>query len=364
MLSRLVWGPPYGQVTPNPAPRLRWLLDRGLLLPSPKLSAGLEQGRPPAPGTVVLPREAALHLRSGRAHHHTEPLPPVVEAAATHSAHMVDATAAGQAYTALATVEELLKDWDEGGPSVLRAGGLSVRDLKRTAWHWTCPSPWPPSGSNSATRRAYWRPTARRTSATPRLPRTTSGRSCPRRTLDPAGHGLADRDPHRGARRRPGREGPCAPALGPGLDRSAAPEVRHRVLTLLAGLPEGASAAQESVLARLRWERPLRGDRPAADDLRSRLAQWTLSEAELWASRAAAPCPGTAVPCSVSARTTPRPPSRPVRATSCPSTGSTTAPPRTSPSRPPNRRRPPPAPLVCSRPCSPNRWTTSCSRRT
>ncbi|GAA3302024.1 hypothetical protein GCM10020295_46660 [Streptomyces cinereospinus] len=46
---------------------------------------------------------------------------------------MVDSTAAGQAYTALATVEELLKEWDEGGPAVLRAGGLSVRDLKRTA---------------------------------------------------------------------------------------------------------------------------------------------------------------------------------------------------------------------------------------
>ncbi|NEA04858.1 DNA-binding protein, partial [Streptomyces sp. SID10116] len=49
VLSRLVWGPPYGQVTADPARHLRWLLDRGLLLPT-------------APGTVVLPREAALHL--------------------------------------------------------------------------------------------------------------------------------------------------------------------------------------------------------------------------------------------------------------------------------------------------------------
>lgn len=68
--------------------------------------------------------------------------------------------------------------------------------------------------------------------------------------------------------------------LGPGLDRSAAPEVRHRVLTLLAGLPEGASPSKESVLARLRWERPLRGPQ-REDDLRSRLAEWTLAEAEL-----------------------------------------------------------------------------------
>src|SRR6478735_730664 len=34
VLERLVWGPPYGQVTHDPAVRLRWLLDRGLLLPT------------------------------------------------------------------------------------------------------------------------------------------------------------------------------------------------------------------------------------------------------------------------------------------------------------------------------------------
>ncbi|MGW4602175.1 helicase-associated domain-containing protein [Streptomyces sp. NPDC004532] len=282
VLSRLVWGPPYGQVTPNPAPRLRWLLDRGLLLPSPKLSAGLEQGRPPAPGTVVLPREAALHLRSGRAHHHTEPLPPVVEAAATHSAHMVDATAAGQAYTALATVEELLKDWDEGGPSVLRAGGLSVRDLKRTAvaldvsepvaafWVELCYAAGLLASDGEADERY---------AATPAYDEWTE--------LPPAGRWTRLVTAWLTATRTAGLVGGrdakdrALSALGPGLDRSAAPEVRHRVLTLLAGLPEGASAAQESVLARLRWERPLRADRPAADDLRSRLAQWTLSEAEL-----------------------------------------------------------------------------------
>src|SRR5690606_6587666 len=70
VLERLVWGPPYGQVTADPAPRLRWLLDRGLLLPT-------------APGTVVLPREVALRLRAGRAHRTPEPVPPPVEAVGT-----------------------------------------------------------------------------------------------------------------------------------------------------------------------------------------------------------------------------------------------------------------------------------------
>ncbi|WP_405841225.1 helicase-associated domain-containing protein [Streptomyces sp. NBC_01518] len=275
VLNRLVWGPPYGQVTAEPASHLRWLIDRGLLLPT-------------APGTVVLPREVALHLRAGRAHRETEPVAPAVEAKATHRPQVVDTTAAGQAYTALATVEELLKDWDEGGPTVMRAGGLSVRDLKRTAVALDVAEPvaafWVelayaagllasegdaderyaatpahdewlelPAAQRWARLAEAWL-TATRTSG------LVGGRDAKERTLS---------------------------ALGPGLDRSAAPEVRHRVLGLLAGLPEGASPSAESVLARLRWERPVRGAGGAqpgpqeGDDLRSRLARWTLSEAEM-----------------------------------------------------------------------------------
>ncbi|MFF8906497.1 helicase-associated domain-containing protein [Streptomyces olivaceoviridis] len=272
VLSRLVWGPPYGQVTADPAAHLRWLLDRGLLLPT-------------VPGTVVLPREVALHLREGRAHRAPEPLPPAVAPAATHGPQVVDATAAGQAYTALATVEELLKDWDEGGPAVLRAGGLSVRDLKRTAVALDVSEPvaafWAElayaagliasdgeADERYAATPAYdewlelppaerWARLARAWLAATRTPGLVGGRDAKDRTLS---------------------------ALGPGLDRSAAPEVRHRVLSLLAALPQGAAPDTESVLARLRWERPLRGaqrDGARDDDLRSRLARWTLSEAEL-----------------------------------------------------------------------------------
>ncbi|MGW6902891.1 helicase-associated domain-containing protein [Streptomyces sp. NPDC054940] len=268
VLSRLVWGPPYGQVTADPAPHLRRLLDLGLLLPT-------------TPGTVVLPREVALHLRAGRAHRTTEPLPPPVEAASTHRPQVVDATAAGQAYTALATVEELLKDWDEGGPAVLRAGGLSVRDLKRTAVALDVPEPvaafWVElayaagllasdgeADERYAATPAYdeWleQPVAQRWAllaetwlTATRTAGLIGGRDAKDRTLS---------------------------TLGPGLDRSAAPEVRHRVLALLAGLPQGQSPSAESVLARLRWERPLRGPQQD-DDLRGRLARWALSEAEL-----------------------------------------------------------------------------------
>ncbi|MFF4352175.1 helicase-associated domain-containing protein [Streptomyces sp. NPDC001530] len=269
VLSRLVWGPPYGQVTADPARHLRWLIDRGLLLPT-------------APGTVVLPREVALHLRAGRAHRAAEPVAPAVEAAATHRPQVVDAAAAGQAYSALATVEELLKDWHEGGPAVLRAGGLSVRDLKRTAVALDVPEPvaafWVElayaagllasdgeADERYAATPAYdewlelpaaerWARLASAWLAATRTAGLVGGRDAKDRTLS---------------------------ALGPGLDRSAAPEVRHRVLTLLAALPEGASPTADSVLARLHWERPLRGAQSTTDDLRTRLARWTLSEAEM-----------------------------------------------------------------------------------
>ncbi|MDT3725020.1 helicase-associated domain-containing protein [Streptomyces sp. DSM 41972] len=317
VLERLVWGPPYGQVTADPAPRLRWLLDRGLLLPT-------------APGTVVLPREVALRLRAGRAHRTTEPVPPPVEAAAAHRPQTVDATAAGQAYTALATVEELLKDWHEGGPGVLRAGGLSVRDLKRTAVALDVPEPVA----------AFWVELAYAAGLL-----ASDGEADERYAATPAYDEWLERPAgERWARlatawlaatRTPGLVGErdakdrTLSALGPGLDRSSAPEVRHRVLALLAGLPEGAAPDAGSVLARLRWERPPRADRtggghgggtsspyarrtpahPAEqargaaaraggsgvpgypadgasaaggdDDLRSRLARWTLAEAEM-----------------------------------------------------------------------------------
>ncbi|MFI9806526.1 helicase-associated domain-containing protein [Streptomyces sp. NPDC052301] len=269
VLSRLVWGPPYGQVTADPAAHLRWLLDRGLLLPT-------------APGTVVLPREVALHLREGSAHRAPEPLPPVVEPAARHDPQVVDATAAGQAYTALATVEELLKEWDEGGPAVLRAGGLSVRDLKRTAVALDVSEPVA----------AFWIELAYAAGLV-----ASDGEADERYAPTPAYDEWLERPPAErwarlaetwlGATRTPGLVGGrdakdrTLSALGPGLDRSAAPEVRHRVLTLLAGLPEGAAPDTESVLARLRWERPLRGpQREGEEDLRSRLARWVVAEAE------------------------------------------------------------------------------------
>jgi hypothetical protein len=265
VLDRLVWGPPYGEVSSDPTPPVRWLRDRGLLLPT-------------SARTVVLPREVALHLRAGRAHRTPEPRPPQLATASAHSPKMVDLTAAGQAFTALSTVEDLLKDWDRGGPAVLRSGGLSVRDLKRTAAAMDLPEP----------TAAFWLELAYAAGLL-----ASDGESDERYAPTPAYDDWLDLPPQERwsrlaatwlrATRTAGlvggqdAKGRTLSALGPDLDRSAAPEVRRRVLTLLASLPEGTAPDPDTVLARLRWERPQRG---AAGDLRTRLALWALDEAE------------------------------------------------------------------------------------
>ncbi|MFD7124654.1 MULTISPECIES: helicase C-terminal domain-containing protein [Streptomyces] len=277
VLDRLVWGPPYGEVTPNPTPPVKWLRDRGLLLPV-------------STRTVVLPREAALHLRAGRAHRVPEPVPPVVGAVAERDPQAVDRAAAGQAFTALSAVEELLKLWNGGGPAILRAGGLSVRELKRAANSLDVTEPIA----------AFWIELAYGAGLL-----ATDGEPDERYAPTPASDEWLDLSAEArwthlatawlAATRTPGlvggqdAKGRALSALGPELDRSAAPDVRRRVLALFAELPPGTAPDAETLLRRLRWERPLRGGAtpPAATgpgegaDLRSRLALWTLNEAEL-----------------------------------------------------------------------------------
>ncbi|MFG3037718.1 helicase-associated domain-containing protein [Streptomyces sp. NPDC048330] len=293
VLDRLVWGPPYGEVTANPAPPVRWLRDRGLLLPV-------------SPRTMVLPREVALHLRGGRAHRMPEPVAPEPAVLREYRPQVVDSAAAGQAHVALATVEELLKSWDQGGPPVLRAGGLAVRDLKRTA----------AALDVTEETACFWLELAFGAGLL-----ASDGEADERYAPTPAWDDWLDLPPaERWARlvtpwltatRTSGlvggqdTKGRTLSALGPDLDRAPAPEVRHRVLELLATLPPGAAADPGTLFARMRWERPPRGAAPAGPprpprptngvddgpepapvpethgDLRSRLARWTLAEAEL-----------------------------------------------------------------------------------
>ncbi|MFE3560588.1 helicase-associated domain-containing protein [Streptomyces sp. NPDC059193] len=265
VLGRLVWGPPYGEVTPNPTAPVRWLRDRGLLLPA-------------SARTVVLPREVALHLRGGLAHRDTAPTAPPVPAHREHRPQLVDANAAGQALAALSTVEELVKSWEHAGPLVLRAGGLAVRDLKRAAALLDATEP----------AAAFWIELAYAAGLL-----AGDGEADERYAPTPAFDDWCELPPPERwsvlaaawlpATRTSGLvgeqdgKGRTLSTLGPDLDRSAAPEVRRRVLELLAALPEGGSPAPEALLDRLAWERPVRG----TSDLRARLAHGTLTEAEV-----------------------------------------------------------------------------------
>lgn len=258
VLRRLEWGPPYGTVDAEaPSAPVAWLLERALLVPTGPAT-------PEAPGNVTLPREVALYLRGGRAHRVLEPLAPPVVASRTYDTASVDGAAAGQALAALTTVEELLALWETEPPPVLRAGGLGVRDLKRAAVALDVPEPtaafWVELSyaagllaSDGATSEKYaptpasddWLrlPPAERWAwlAAAWLPATRVAGLVGER--DAKGHGLS--------------------ALGPGLDRGLAPGVRRRALGLLAGLDPGAAPDRDSVLERLRWERPLQGTRDA-----------------------------------------------------------------------------------------------------
>lgn len=272
VLDRLVWGPPYGEVrdataavrAAGAATPVQWLLARGLLLP-----AGQHN--------VVLPREAALALRAGRAHRTPQPLPPQVPAVA-RTARTVDATAAGQAFTAVRTVTDLLKEWQTGGPAVLRAGGISVRDLRRTAAALDLTEP----------QTAFWLELAYAAglvAADGELDEAYAPTpAADEWLLLPAEQQWAAlADAWLAATRTAGLVGTRDPkgralaALGPDLDRSLAPRVRRGALRLLAELPPGSAATQEGLLARLRWDRPLRA---GADALRADLLRWTLEDAE------------------------------------------------------------------------------------
>src|SRR3954452_18983332 len=267
VLQALSAGPPLGQV--RDALRVgqidspvRWLLAHGLLVPIDN-------------STVELPREVGLLLRGDHPLGAVSPVPPALETAAVKG---VDATAAHAAADAVTKVEALLQAWTDEPPSVLRAGGLGVRELKRAAQlmdtseqtaallievaaaaglidqsgsivepEWvptTAYDGWlgsPPELRCVALVRGWL--------TLPRLPRLVGQRD--------------DRDK-------------VLAALGPDVERPSAPGERRRVLDLLLEVTPGSAATRESVTAVLSWRAPRRGGR-----LRDVLPEWVLDEAEL-----------------------------------------------------------------------------------
>ncbi|MDI2131229.1 helicase-associated domain-containing protein [Yinghuangia seranimata] len=271
VLDKLVWGPPTGIVRGADRPvradeantPVEWLLARALLVPA-------------GPQTVVLPREVGLTLRGGRVHRDLEPEPPAL-GIVERDAQIVDAAAAGAGFTAVRRIEDLLELWSLGGPAVLRAGGLGVRDLKRVAaqldvteaeaalWLELAYAAGLVAGDGEADER--WLPTPAYD--------TWRGRPVAERWSVLAGVWLETTRVPGLVGTRDDKDRPVN-AFGPGVDRTTAPEVRHALLGRLAGLPAGTAAPAADLLADLAWHRPVRTAR-----LRSELVDRTLVEAEL-----------------------------------------------------------------------------------
>ena len=118
-MERLTWGPPIGTLSPGGP-----LADAGAWLLTHQLISALSADH------VALPREVALRLRGDRLHRETALTAPHLKVTA-HEQSSVDGAAGEQASELLGLVDEIAADWGPRPPRVLRAGGLSVRDLKR-----------------------------------------------------------------------------------------------------------------------------------------------------------------------------------------------------------------------------------------
>ncbi|MEJ2579341.1 MAG: hypothetical protein P8Z68_09635, partial [Kineosporiaceae bacterium] len=273
LLDRLTWGPPVGRVADADRPigpdtmhrPVDWLLAHGLLAVADNAH-------------LVLPREVGLVLRDGRVHRSPEPSPPSLSGPTRSTARVVGA-ATGTAAEAVRLVDALGALLGAAPVPVLRSGGLGVRDLRRIATALDVPE----SAAARLTEIAraagligtdqetdpHWAPT-------PAFDMWRTG-TPGQRWADLTEAWLA-------TSRVPGlvgtRDEKDTPrqALGPGLDRAEAPELRRRILRVLADAPapDGQCAAPgpEPVRAYVDWARPRRAGRA-----RDALIGWTLDEA-------------------------------------------------------------------------------------
>ncbi len=125
VLDRLAAGPPVGTVTPDslrsdPDSPVRWLVEQHLLVAVSR-------------DAVELPVEVSLVLRRdngplGQLH----PDPPQVQTP-TRDAAQLDRAGAGQVLELVRNLETLIEAINADPPSVLRSGGMGVRELRRFA---------------------------------------------------------------------------------------------------------------------------------------------------------------------------------------------------------------------------------------
>ena len=265
VMEQLAAGPPYGKVRDaRRSTRLeeidspvRWLLAHGLLV-------AIDDD------TVELPRELGLLLRGAPAA--PAACPPLTTTKVGVDA--VDRAAAHEAADLVSKVETMLESWSEDAPSVLRAGGLGVRDLRGVAKELDIAE----AAAAFLVEIAYaaglfdqtpgvdpdWVPTPAydRWLASPPEDRWLAlARAWLGMTRLPALVGLRDE-----------RDKPLT-ALSQDVERSSAPADRRRVLDVLLQTKPGHAVTEHAVIAVLSWLAPRRGGR-----LRDLLPAWILGE--------------------------------------------------------------------------------------
>lgn len=267
VLDQLATGPAIGTVrnaravnkNPDAASPARRLLAKQLLVPIDI-------------DTVELPREVGLVLRGDRPLGTLHPEPPHIDTRSMPTA-IVDAAGSGQVLELLRLVGELLAHCADEPPTVLRSGGIGVRDVRRLAKTLsTAESPlavlleachaagllgaddvsWLPTTAYDTWRALppaqRWTRLARAWLTMARLPGLAGQRDENDKVLAP---------------------------LSEELRRTGAPDQRGRLLSVLAALPVG-SAPQPGQLGQLLfWQAPRWGGR-----LRDQVMRWTLAEAE------------------------------------------------------------------------------------
>ncbi len=212
--------------------------------------------------TVELTREAGLALRGDRPLGEiaaADPMPAPRE----HDPGTVDATAAGEALETIRRAETVITAWSAGPPSVLRSGGLGVRDLRRLAKDLevdetgaallveTLSAASLVAVSEDAA--AVWCPTTtadRWLAAPPETQWVALARAWLEMPRQPSAIGSRDAGDK---------------LVGPLSDevrRPWAPQVRRRVLERLAEFDEGAGPPTlDDLVASLAWRAPRRGGR-------------------------------------------------------------------------------------------------------
>jgi len=257
ILTTMAAGSPYGRVQgarksgPADSP-VRYLLTHGLVV-------AIDDD------TVELPKEVALLVRE---------VPSEEPLLDTSRPSMVERSAAHHAHDAVLKVEALLESWGAEPPSVLKSGGLGVRELKRTAKELDVTEAVAALYVEIAYSAALldqtanmvdpqWVPTTgydRWAAAPPEDRWVTITRAWLSMSRLPALVGMRDdRDK-------------ALSALSHDIERPSAPVDRGRVLAVLQ--ETDAAPTVDSVVALLAWRAPRRGGR-----LRDTLPRWFLDEA-------------------------------------------------------------------------------------